>query len=168
VRYDVPLNEKISFNVSGMVSRRENRGRNGGFFSISSSTSFQVDSKPVLLKVKPLPSDGAPADFGGVVSSGLQLREYLDLEEVETNDVICITYEMRSNGYVPSAFMLPDAAFEIARDNQRDVVSYRRFFVAAGTNVTPKVEISYYDPESKSYQRASCGGSAIRYRPSDE
>jgi hypothetical protein len=83
---------------------------------------------------------------------------------VETNDVIQITYEMRAVGYVPADFMPEGAAFEIGRDAERGVVSYRRFFIADGTNATPRVEVPYYDPESKTYRRAQCGGTPVGYR----
>ncbi len=50
------------------------------------------------------------------------------------------------------------------RDNERNVISYRRFFVADGALTTPRLEISYYDPESRSYRRAACGGRRIEYK----
>ncbi len=164
VRYDVPFKADISFTVSGMVSRREDRNRMGGFFSFSSSTSFQAQSNPVAVEIKPLPTAGQPEDYTGIVSADLELREYLDLTRVETNDVIQITYEMRANGFVPPDFMPDGAAFEMNRDEERNVISYRRFFIADGTAATPKMEISYYDPETRGYRRAACGGRRIEYR----
>lgn len=164
VRYDVPFKADISFTVSGMVSRREDRNRMGGFFSFSSSTSFQAQSNPVAVEIKPLPTAGQPEDYTGIVSADLELREYLDLTRVETNDVIQITYEMRATGFVPPDFMPDGAAFEMNRDEERNVISYRRFFIADGAQNTPRLEVSYYDPESKSYRRAACGERRIEYR----
>jgi hypothetical protein len=163
VRYDVPFKADISFDVSGMVSRREDRSRSGGFFSFTSSTSFQALSNPIAVEVKPLPTDGQPEDYTGIVSSDLELREHLDLVRVETNDVIQITYEMRASGFVPPDFLPEGAAFEMNRDSERSVITYRRFFVADGESATPRLEISYYDPESRSYRRAACGGKRIEY-----
>ena len=163
VRYDVPFKADISFDVSGMASRREDRNRTGGFFSFTSSTSFQAQSKPVAVEVKPLPADGQPEDYTGIVSADLELREHLDLVRVETNDVIQITYEMRASGFVPPDFLPEGAAFEMNRDSERSVITYRRFFVADGESATPRLEISYYDPESRSYRRAACGGKRIEY-----
>jgi hypothetical protein len=164
VRYDVPFRGEISFTVGGMVSSRRDRSRSGGFFSFTSSTSFQSESNPVAVEIKPLPSAGQPDDYAGIVTADLSLRERLDLRTVETNDVIQITYEMRAVGYVPADFMPEGAAFEIGRDAERGVVSYRRFFIADGTNATPRVEVPYYDPESKTYRRAQCGGTPVEYR----
>ena len=164
VRYDVPFKADISFAVSGMASRREDRNRMGGFFSFTSSTSFQAQSNPILVDVKPLPTDGQPEDYAGIVSADLALREHLDLVRVETNDVIQITYEMRASGFVPPDFLPEGAAFEMNRDSERSVISYRRFFVADGAAATPRLEISYYDPESRSYRRAACGGRRIEYK----
>lgn len=163
VRYDVPFSAGITFTVNGMVTRRESR-RRGGFFSFTSSTSFRSESAPVKLDVKPLPSAGQPSDYAGVVSADMALRERLDIDEVETNDVIRITYEMRVHGYVPAEFLPEGAAFEMNRDSENGIMSYRRFFIADGTNLTPRVEIPYYDPESKSYRRAACGGTPVRYK----
>ena len=110
-----------------------------------------------------MPSAGQPGDYAGIVTADLQLRELLDTDTVETNDVIRITYEMRAAGYVPPDFMPPGAAFEMNRDAERGVVSFRRFFVADGAARTPRTEISYYDPESRSYRRAACGGTPVKY-----
>ena len=168
VRYDVPFRGEISFTVGGMISSRRDRSRSGGFFSFTSSSSFQSESKPVAVEIKPLPSAGQPEDYAGIVTSDLSLREMLDIRTVETNDVIQITYEMRAFGYVPADFLPQGAAFEIGRDAERGVFSYRRFFIADGTNATPRIEIPYYDPESKTYRRAACGGTPIRYRTVSE
>ena len=168
VRYDVPFRGEISFSVSGMVSRRNDRRRSGGFFSFTSSTSFRSESKPIAVDVRPPPESGQPEDYAGVVSADVSLREFLDIGEVETNDVIQITYELRAVGFIPADFMPKGAAFEIGRDERGGSATYRRFFVADGTNLTPRVEVPYYDPESKSYRRASCGGSPVKYRPANE
>ena len=161
VRYDVPFKGEISFTVSGMVSgRQQSRNRN---FTFSFSNSFQCETKPLRIEVKPLSGDGQPADFAGIVSEGLRIHELPDLLTVETNDVIQITYKMYSKGYVPQDFLPPGAAFEMGRDDREGLIEYRRFFVADGAPVTPKISIPYFDPRTKSYKRIETGGTPLKY-----
>ena len=165
VRYDVPFKGPVSFRVEGMVSGRQSR--NGGRFSFTFSNSFACETKPIEIDIRPLPTDNQPAGFGGIVSEGMQFHEYPDLLRVETNDVITLTYRMRLKGYLPKDFLPPGAAFEWTRTNDdsgRPVeVEYRRFMVADGTNLTPKVEFHYYDPRIKSYRKVAAGGTHIEY-----
>ena len=161
VRYDVPFKGEIAFTVSGMVSgRQQSRNRN---FTFSFSNSFQCETDPVSVEVKPLAGAGQPKDFSGIVSEGLRLHELLDLLTVETNDVIQITYKMYAKGYVPPEFLPPGAAFEMGRDDREGLIEYRRFFVADGAKTSPKISIPYYDPRVKAYKRVEIGGTPIRY-----
>ena len=165
VRYDVPFKGRMSFTVSGMVTSRETRG--GGRFSYQFSNSFECDTKPFALEVKPLPSAGQPEDFSGIVSEGMRLHELCDLLTVETNDVVTITYRMYPKGYVPVDYLPRDTAFEWGRQNRDDgkpeVIEYRRFFVADGAEATPKLSLSYYDPRTRNYRRLEVGGTPLKY-----
>lgn len=162
VRYDVPFKGMIAFKVSGMVSGRQERGRGRNRFSFTFSNSFQADTDPIQIEIRPLPTDNQPADYAGIVSEGLRVHELPDILTLETNDVVCITYKMYPNGYVPAEFIPKDAAFEMVR-NPDGSIEYRRFFVADGAPVTPKISIPYYDPRSKSFKRAETGGTALKY-----
>lgn len=156
VRYDVPFRGEMTFHVSGMATIRQTA--NGGRMSFTSSTSFGVNSAPLAIEIKPLPSDGQPAGFSGIIADSVSLAESLDLASVETNDVITITYRMAQNGYLPEGWMPQGAAFEWTKGE------WRRYVVADGVSATPEVEVVYYDPKAKAYKSIKTGGSAITYR----
>ena len=162
-RCDVPFDGKIAFDVSGMVTSRGENNRSGGFFSFTSSNSFQVKTPPVAVKIKALPESGKPDGFEGVVCESLSVEETLDLKTVETNDVVNITYTVRYRGFVPDDFMPQGSAFQIGRDANRTAAMYRRFFVADGAAATPTAEIKFFNPKTKRYETAKFGGTRIKY-----
>lgn len=165
VRYDVPFKGEISFAIEGMASGRHTGF--GGRVNMTFSNSFRCDTAPLPVHVRPLPSAGQPDDFAGVVSEGLTVLELPDILRVETNDVVTITYRIRPKGYVPADFLPRGAAFEWARQTDRDgrvqEIEYRRFFVADGAAATPVISIPYYDPRRKAYATATAGGMPLRY-----
>ena len=162
-RYDVPYKGSVAFSVEGMVSGRQMRRG----FTMSFSNSFRAETDPIAVDVRPLASAGQPADFAGVISEGLRVHETCDILRVETNDVVTITYRMFPKGYVPSDFLPKGAAFEWTRQNDREgrpqEIEYRRYFVADGARMTPKLAIPYYDPRTKTYKTASTGGTPLTY-----
>jgi len=171
VRYDVPVRAQVGFDITGMVtSRRARTGRNS--FSYSFSRNFSVRTAAVPLTVKPLSTANQPSDYAGIIASQLKFSEAIDLATPETNDVVQVTYRLEwSGGYVPADWMPEGAAFEIARDAGEDrsafyshVATWRRYVVADGCRVTPKVSFSWYDPRKKTYIRAEAGGTPLRYR----
>ena len=164
-RYDVPYKGKIVFSIEGMVTGRMTRNR--GAFTMSFSNSFQCDTPPLAVSVKPLPSANQPADFAGIISEGLRVHETCDILTVETNDVVTITYRMFPKGYVPADFLPKGSAFEWVRQTDREgrvqEIEYRRYFVADGAAKTPELVIPYYDPRTKSYKSAKTGGTPLKY-----
>ena len=165
VRYDVPYRGKIAFVIEGMVSGTQTRNR--GMFTMSFSNSFQCETTPIAVNVRPLPSANQPADFAGIVSEGLRVHETCDILTVETNDVVTITYRMYPKGYVPADFLPKGAAFEWVRQSDREgrvqEIEYRRYFIADGSAKTPELVIPYYDPRTKSYKSAKTGGTPLKY-----
>jgi hypothetical protein len=165
VRYDVPFKGRISFDVRGMVTGR--RTGNGGRFSFSFSNSFQTRSRPVDIEIKPLPTDGQPSGFSGIIADHLKLTETVDLSAPETNDVVTITYRIEHNGYMPEGWMPQGAAYEWARsdsDSARvSAVEWKRYFVATGAESTPSVQVIYYEPRSKRYLTATAPGTRLNY-----
>ena len=82
------------------------------------------------INVSPLPGDGQPDDYAGVISHGLELKEFCDILEVETNDVITITYRLKADGYVPKNYNPQGVDFEWGRstgNSGEQYVEYRRF-----------------------------------------
>ena len=164
-RYDVPYRGKIAFAISGMVTGTSSRNR--GMFTMSFSNSFEVETDPLAINVRPLPSANQPEDFAGIVSEGLRVHETCDILRVETNDVVTITYRMFPKGYVPADFLPKGAAFEWVRQSDREgrvqEIEYRRYFVADGAAKTPELVIPYYDPRTKTYKSAKTGGTPLKY-----
>ena len=169
-RYDVPYKGKIAFSIEGMVTGRMTRNR--GAFTMSFSNSFQCETPPLAINVRPLPSANQPADFAGIISEGLRIHETCDILNVETNDVVTITYRMYPKGYVPAEFLPKGSAFEWVRQTDREgrvqEIEYRRYFVADGAAKTPELVIPYYDPRTKSYKSAKTGGTPLKYAASKE
>ena len=169
-RYDVPYKGKVVFSVEGMVSGRQTRNR--GMFTMSFSNSFQCETPPLAINVKPLPSANQPKDFSGIISEGLRIHETCDVLAVETNDVVTITYRMFPKGYVPADFLPKGSAFEWMRQTDREgrvqEIEYRRYFVADGAAKTPELVIPYYDPRSKTYKSAKTGGTSLKYAAAKE
>ena len=166
VRYDVPFKGSVTFGVNGMVTGRETR--NGGRFSFTYSNSFETRTPPLDIEVKPLPSAGQPEGFGGIIADSLVLMERVDMDSVETNDVVTITYRIEYDGYIPLEWMPEGAAYEWARTARersgRAVAEWRRYFVATGEATTPRLEIVYYEPKTKRYRTAVVKGTQIRYK----
>ena len=164
VRYDVPFKGRMTFAVSGMVSGRQV----GGGMSFMFSNSFRVESAPIDVDIKPLPSAGQPGDFSGIISEGLRFTESVDNAKVESNDVIRITYHLETRGYLPKDWKPQGVAFEVGRGTSRagdvTVVEWMRYFVADGAAHTPRISISYYDPKAKSYRKAEAGGTDVEYK----
>ena len=158
VRYDIPFKGRIVFTVEGMQTRVIRR-RN---FSSTSSTSFSSRSAPLAVEIRPLPSAGQPADFSGIVAEKLTLAETPDMTLVNSNDVIVISCVMMCDGYVPPEYAPPGVAYEWQRG--RNSVEWRKYFVADGASELPRTEISYYDPKSKTYRRATSAPRKIRYK----
>ena len=164
-RYDVPYRGKIAFAISGLVTGTSSRNR--GMFTMSFSNSFQAETAPLSINVRPLPSANQPEDFAGIVSEGLRVHETCDILKVETNDVVTITYRMFPKGYVPADFLPKGAAFEWMRQTDREgqvrEIEFRRYFVADGAAKTPELVIPYYDPRTKSYKSVKTGGTPLKY-----
>jgi len=136
------------------------------------ATPYRSGNKIAPLTVQPLPTKGRPAEFGGIVSEGLSLFETCDLLRVHTNDVVTITYRLRPKGYVPMTFLPKEVAFEWKRQNDPTgrlvEIEYRRYFVADGTQKTPRFSVSYYDPKAKAYKTVAVDGTPLKYLSDDE
>lgn len=141
---------------------------NDSSFFFRQSYPFRSGRREASFIVGPLPEAEKPADFSGIIAKTVGLYEYCDLLTVETNDVITITYKLRPNGFVPDAFLPKDVAFEWSRKNASDgrlaEIEYKRYFVANGVPETPKLEISYFDPDTRRYKTVTAGGTRLVYK----
>ena len=159
----MPFKGPLHYSVEGSFAER-------GTFSLFRATRpFKSGPRTARFAVEPLPEEGRPEDFAGIVSEGLSLVEMPDLVKVCTNDVVTITYKMRPNGYVPPKWQPRDVAFEWGRQTDAGgrlaEIEYRRFFVADGAPATPRLSVSYFDPRTKSYKTVTTGGTPLEYVP---
>ena len=154
----------LHFAVEGAYTSRDR-----GFSFFRTATPFASGPRTAPFSVRPLPTEGRPEDFGGVVAERIDLFETPDMLRVSTNDVVTITYKMRVRGYVPPAWQPRDVAFEWVRQASQDglaqEIEYRRYFVADGAEKTPVLSVSYWDPRTKAYKAASAGGTRLVYVP---
>ena len=158
VRYDVPFTGEQSFRVEGMASMKGGSDSGGMFSTFSFARGFEAVTPPVKVTVRPLPTDGQPADFSGIIGTGLKLRQSTDRNKVGTNDVVVVTHTLEyATGYVPPSAVPPSA------ERSPKKVSWRTFFVADGTIAVPATSISCYDSEKGKYVSVSARPVALRY-----
>ncbi len=161
VRFNAPFQGEIAPHVSGMLVVR--RG-NASSFSFTSSMSFSRRCAPFELDVRPLPAEGRPADFSGMVGRNFQLRLRLSPEKVRPGDLVTAQYILTFDGHCPTN-RLPQIQGltdefkvyepkETARNGER--VEWRQMLVprtAAATNAL-RLTANYYDVGTKRYALA--------------
>lgn len=155
------FSRELTFTLSGECTRRVRQAFGNGFVSSSVSQPFESLSAPCAITVRPLPEEGRPADFSGIVGRSLRLRQRADRTSVQTNDIVTLTCQLDYDGY------LPDRAIRGWTFKDDDVVRYPRYFVATGASHTDDQTISYYDLDAKDYRRVTCPGVYLSYRPDD-
>ena len=159
-RYEAPVEVKnLKFKVSGMVTERTEINRSGFRMTSMSSNTFMEETQGLSITVKPLDPELQPADYSGVIAEGLRIMEMPDILNVETNDVITITYKLGSAKpvFVPRGYVLPGAAYRWSE------LEWKGYVVADGMSKTPAVECCYYNPATQTYERAKTGGTEIKY-----
>lgn len=147
--------------------------RSGGdLFSIFGQTeTLYRKTKEISLEVKPLPSQGRPADFGNAVGS-FNLTSNLDKSEVSTGEAITLRVKLSGRGNlktVPDIPLPPLPDFTVYSSKRADNIrpfegdliggektwEYVIVAKAPGDQVIPALSISYFDPEQGKYQTAS-------------
>ena len=140
----------------------------GGLFG--RSVPIVVESEPVALDVRPLPDDGRPAGFTGVVGS-LDVATSLDVVEAATNEALTFRLDVRGAGNL-RALPDPEVAFppdfdvyppEVTEEldaggaGVRGVKSYEYVLVprAPGLHTIPAVELAYFDAAGGRYAVAA-------------
>ena len=157
VRYDVPFKGNMTFSVAGQYTIRQ-RGFMGGF-----SMPFQIESAPLYVEIKPLPTENQPADFSGAIGTGFKLKQTADRTKVATNDVVRVRCELAYDGYMP-----PDAVDDvIARLAGRQLI-WETYFVADGADTIPAQSLVYYNTSTRQYNTAAGAPIRLTYIAEDE
>jgi hypothetical protein len=131
---------------------------------------FVLESEPLALSVEPLPSEGQPTGFSGVVGSTLWTVDFpLDPAiGMKTGDSLTLTVTVESDGELSGLTISPPVApdlLKIYEDNPRSQTIARggkilqvkewKFALvptAPGSVQLGPLQLNYFDPESESYK----------------
>ncbi len=144
----------------------------GSPFGRHRTVQHQVTAEPVVLNVQPLPAEGQPEDFTGLVGQ-FDLEASLAPRSIDVNDAATLQVTLSGEGNIRMA-ELPGFSFpgqldvfdpEVGDDirRTRTGVSGSRVFdhviIARGTGTfdIPAIRVSYFDPERRAYQTAASG-----------
>ncbi len=155
-------------------TRGNRRGLFDDFFSDRSlfgrSVPKLITSEPIEIDVQPLPQEGRPSDFSGLVGN-LQLDATLDKSRAETNEALTFKLQVSGEGNLRALpapeFAFPDD-FEVypprlsesirksgGQVSGRKTYEYVLIPRSPGLRTLPAFSWSYFDSTSGSYRRAS-------------
>ncbi|MCE5251813.1 BatD family protein [bacterium] len=150
----------------------------GGFFS--SQRSQVLKSKPITLRVKPLPEQGKPDTFTGAVGN-YEISISADKTTVKANDVVTVTVTVAGRGNLDlvSAITPPDlSSFKSYDPKVSNSISNSGFIIGGGKTweyiLMPKFQgnisiepfsLSFFDPEDHSYHTVSTQAIALKVTP---
>lgn len=150
---------------SGIFNRRK---------SFTTLKKYSVPSEPLKLRIKPLPSEGKPANFSGNVGQyGIQTSA--TPTEVKVGTPITLTIEIKGSVY-PQFISMPDLSvleqdFKVSKQNvenskvmhrtiRPNVVEHSKIFTVTirpnndKVNQIPGIPFCYFDPRQKTYVTA--------------
>jgi len=126
-----------------------------------------LESKPVMIHVKPLPEEGKPADFNGAVGK-YSITASLNAKEVDTGDAANLSVSIKGNGNLPvinaPTINWPEnmESYDVSNKENIDKTvaplggtkTYTYSFICTkpGTYTIPSVQMSYFDPAAKVYK----------------
>ncbi len=126
-----------------------------------------LESKPVMVHVKPLPEAGKPADFNGAVGK-YSITASLNTKEVDTGDAANLSVSVKGTGNLP-VINAPTInwpanmeSYDVSNKENIDKTvaplggtkTYTYSFICTkpGKYIMPSVKMSYFDPASKMYK----------------
>tara|TARA_R110002096_G_scaffold16106_13_gene55038 strand:- start:6173 stop:8791 length:2619 start_codon:yes stop_codon:yes gene_type:complete len=172
---DLPLLIKPPTLMCSFVEPRDGRFKgtrypsyfNNEFFDEDVTGSYQrlmVQGQPTMLQVKPLPIEGKPSNFSGIIGS-FTLDAQADPLVVEVNEPITLSLEAKGHPY-PHLLELPPfssqsaltRSFAMPAEQSRPrlvdgIASFSQTLRPLRENVTaiPALEFSFFDPEIGNY-----------------
>ena len=158
--------KRMSFNVAVVQSPQSL------FDIMGNAQSVRVDSKPIAIKVLPLPEAGKPAEFTGGVGQ-FTLAAALDRASTTNGEPVNLTVRLSGTGnlrMIDPPKLGPVSGLKILTPETKDDVhvedgavrgtkTFRFPIIPQGDGrfEVPAVSIAYFDPESKSYRKLSAG-----------
>lgn len=130
----------------------------------------QVAVAPATLTVEPMPLEGRPADFTGLIGP-LAVHAALDRERVSTGEGALLSLAVTGwqTGLVKRPVLQAAGAQLYPKDDQ--TADGKRTFTwdvvpaAAGTVTIPVVSLAYFDPASRSYRHADSQALSLHVIP---
>ena len=126
-----------------------------------------LESKPVMVHVKPLPEAGKPVDFNGAVGK-YSITASLNTKEVDTGDAANLSVSVKGTGNLPvinaPAISWPAnmESYDVSNKENIDktvaplggtkTYSYSFICTKPGKYILPPVKMSYFDPATKVYK----------------
>lgn len=160
---------QLAVNVVERRRRRDPFGSFDDFFSDPFGRTVRkvVANDPLTFHVRPLPSQGRPANFSGLVGNFL-LKVEVDKTEVKANEAISYKVRLSGSGNLKSLSKLPiefPPSFEAYEPKVNDAVNRSGSSMTASRELEyvliPRtsgqyrikpLEISYFDPASETYK----------------
>ncbi len=126
-----------------------------------------LESKPVMVHVKPLPEAGKPVDFNGAVGK-YSITASLNTKEVDTGDAANLSVFVKGTGNLP-VINAPEISwpanmesYDVSNKENIDktvaplggtkTYSYSFICTKPGKYILPAVKMSYFDPATKVYK----------------
>jgi hypothetical protein len=170
--------------ASVVSQRRARRGGNpffdDSFFGFSETVPKIFRTEPISVMVKPLPAEGRPADFKNLVGD-FTLTSQVSKSRVQAGESITLTVTVSGTGNLKNLqnidmqlqnFKVYDdkPVFEPAvisgKIGGRLVLKKALVPLAEGTLTIPPISISYFNPPSQSYKKASGAALVVQVSPS--
>lgn len=150
---------------------RSNSGRTGdpffdNFFQSYDNVTYDCTSKPVTIKVLPLPTKDKPASFSGAVGR-FSMNGTIDKTTLDANEAINLKFTISGSGNIklidklnikfPYDFEVYEPKIsQNVKINQNEVYGTKTFEYViiprnSGDFVIPSFEFSYFNPSTKSY-----------------
>ncbi len=146
---------------------------------------LNVTIAPLHLAVKPLPP--APADFSGAIGS-FTFKATIAPTNIVNGDLVTLTTRITGRGYrddIREPKLSGSQQFKVYDSKHvhtaPDLLIFEQVVIPQSTTISaiPKIALTYFDPESRSYKRADAGPFPIafhvaaqetleHFRPSDE
>lgn len=167
-----------------IVTGRGRRSPFDGFFgpspfSRTETATFAAQSEPFRLEVLPLPEEGKPADFSGLVGQDYQIQTDLHPREANVGDPLTLTIRVYGPNYlgnitaprldrqpaITQRFRVPE---EMAPGEIRDnAMVFTQTIRPLSENVgaLPPVRLCYFDKTDKTYRAAESEPIPLAVRP---
>jgi len=140
------------------------RTKSTSFFDFGSTKRYEIKSKPLIITVKDLPSEGKPADFSGAVGR-YSIKSSVSTQELKVGESFTYTLEINGTGNLNHfdlpelpeiknfRFIDPEITTQINDDqiSGKKVIKYLVIAQEVGTFTIPSLSFSYFDTQNQKY-----------------